>query len=110
MRTCPSVRLILGAAALAATLAVAPASAKTIKVKTTIQDAVSAAQPGDTVTVPRGTYHESVLVTTSNLKIKGAKDAVLDATGHDFGIVVGDQPSGDEPVFPGCSPVSVRNF
>jgi parallel beta-helix repeat protein len=110
MRTCPSVRLILGAAALAAILAVPPASAKNIKVKTTLQDAVDAAKPGDTVTVPRGTYHESVLVTTSNLKIKGAKDAVLEATGHDFGIVVGNQPTGDPPVFPGCSPVSVHNF
>jgi parallel beta-helix repeat protein len=35
---------------------------------------------------------------------------VLDAAGHQYGIVVGDQPTGDPPVFAGCPPVSVHNF
>jgi parallel beta-helix repeat protein len=105
-----SLRLVLGFAVLGAFIAPAGARAKAIKVTGTIQAAVDAASPGDTVMVPPGTYHESVLVTTSDLTIKGSKAAVLDASGHQYGIVVGDQPSGDPPVFPGCAPVSVHNF
>ena len=81
-----------------------------IRVRTTIQAAVDAARPGDTVLVPPGTYHESVHVTTSGLTITGSPKAVLDASGFDFGLVVGDLPTGDAPVFPGCPPVSVRDF
>src|SRR5262245_21211827 len=55
--------------------------AKTIKVKTTIQATVNAAQPGDTVEVPPGTYRENVVVSKDNITIRGSTAAVLDGTG-----------------------------
>jgi parallel beta-helix repeat protein len=57
------------------------ASAKVIVVSTTIQAAVDAAQPGDTVQVPKGTYRENVLVTRDNITIEAGPGAVLDGTG-----------------------------
>lgn len=61
----------------------APAAslAADIVVTTTIQAAVDAAQPGDTITVPPGTYRETVNVTKPALTIAGPRDAVLDGTG-----------------------------
>lgn len=109
-RTTGGSRLVLGVAVLSASITPATAWAKTIKVTDTIQAAVDAASPGDTVKVPPGVYHESVLVTTSDLTIEGSNAAVLEASGYQYGIVVGDQPTGDPPVFPGCPPVSVHNF
>jgi parallel beta-helix repeat protein len=102
-------RLVLGVAAFAAILAPTTASAKNIKVTTTIQAAVNAASPGDTVVVPPGTYHEGVLVTTSGLTIKGSTAAVLDASGHQYGIDV-ESTGGDPPVFPGCPNLSIHGF
>src|SRR5688572_2805586 len=52
-----------------------------IVVTTTIQAAVDAANPGDTVRVPPGTYHENVLVTKDNITIEGSAGAILDGTG-----------------------------
>jgi hypothetical protein len=54
---------VLLAAALVA-LAVLPAigAAKTIKVKTTIADAIAQASDGDTIVVPPGTYEEGSLL------------------------------------------------
>jgi parallel beta-helix repeat protein len=52
-----------------------------IVVATTIQAAVDAAQPGDTIRVPPGVYHESVLVTKDQLTIVGAPGAILDGDG-----------------------------
>jgi parallel beta-helix repeat protein len=56
----------------------AGAAVHTVRVVTTIQDAVNRAAPGDTVLVPAGTYRESVLVTTPGLTITSAQGAVLD--------------------------------
>ena len=56
-------------------------TANVIVVSTTIQAAVDAANPGDTVRVPPGTYHENVLVTKDNITIEGSAGAILDGTG-----------------------------
>jgi parallel beta-helix repeat protein len=57
------------------------AESNIIGVTTTIQAAVDAANPGDTVRVPPGTYHESVLVTKDDITIEGSAGAILDGTG-----------------------------
>jgi len=53
----------------------------TIVVSTTIQAAVDAAHPGDSVHVPPGTYRENVRVTKDNIRIEGSSAAILDGTG-----------------------------
>jgi parallel beta-helix repeat protein len=58
-----------------------------ISVTSTIQAAVDAAQPGDTILVPAGTYPEAVTVTKSGITLIGDPGAVLDGTG--LGIPVG---------------------
>jgi parallel beta-helix repeat protein len=59
-----------------------PAAADTdVVVTTTIQAAVDAAAPGDTIVVPAGVYREAVRVTKSDLTIVGEDGAVLDGTG-----------------------------
>src|SRR6202022_3067699 len=57
------------------------ATARELRVTTTIQAAVDAAHPGDTIVVPRGTYRENVIVTKNHLSIEGAAGAVLDGGG-----------------------------
>src|SRR5258705_5641880 len=57
------------------------AQVNVIVVTSTIQAAVNAANPGDTVRVPPGTYHENVLVAKDNITIKGQSGAILDGTG-----------------------------
>jgi parallel beta-helix repeat protein len=52
-----------------------------VVVTTTIQAALDAANPGDTVRVPPGMYHENVLVNKDNITIVGSAGAVLDGTG-----------------------------
>lgn len=82
----------------------------TIVVTSTIQAAVDAAQPGDTILVPPGTYHESVLVNKSHLTIAGTPAAVIDAEGFRTGIRVGTGTiSRDGPV-PTCPPLAVEGF
>jgi parallel beta-helix repeat protein len=83
--------------------------AETIEVETTIGDAIAAAEPGDTIVVPPGTYHEGGLVVTQDdLTIRGSKGAVLDASGFSIGIRVGaDRITGDPPE---CPPLTVDDF
>jgi parallel beta-helix repeat protein len=101
----------LALAALAASPGAALASGgRVIRVTSTIQAAVDKARPGDTVVVPPGVYHESVLITTSHLTLRGSHAAVIDARGFDNGIRVGagEQRTGPDG-FPRCPKISVRD-
>jgi parallel beta-helix repeat protein len=78
-----------------------------------IQDAVDAASPGDTILVLPGTYTGTpgddsvVTVTTSGITITGSHNAVIDAAGFEYGIMVGE----DAPLTPeGCPPITVTDF
>jgi len=80
-------RLTALAAALWALSAALPASANILLVPSqypTIQCAVNAAQPGDTVRVsprPDGTcYHESVSITTNDIRLEGDQAPILDGS------------------------------
>lgn len=108
---------VTGAAVVLAVLGLAgvasPAAAgagHTIVVTTTIQAAVDAAQPGDTVLVPPGTYRESVLVTKSHLTIAGSRAAILDAAGFRTGIRVGSGSISRGGPVPTCPPLAVTGF
>ena len=57
------------------------AESNVIVVTTTIQAAVDAANSGDTIRIPPGTYHENVLVTKDDITIEGSAGAILDGTG-----------------------------
>jgi parallel beta-helix repeat protein len=71
------------------------AGAAQLVVTTTIQDTVDAANPGDTVYVPPGVYHEEVTVTKPNITIRGTRAAILDGTGSmDDGIHVASSAPG----------------
>ena len=80
-------RLLITLAALATVVfAAAPsAAAEDIVVRSSIQAAVDAADPGDTVVVPPGRYHESVTIAKSGITIRGSRGAVLDAPGSRSG-------------------------
>ncbi len=99
---------LLGMVTVAAPAAAHPS--RTIVVTTTIQTAVDAAQPGDTILVPPGTYRESVLVTTSHLRIVGSPAAVLDAQGFRTGIRVGTGRISRDGPSPACPPLAVEGF
>ena len=81
-----SVTAVLGllAAGLVATPDTSQAAGDIVVVTTTIQAAVDAADPGDTVLVPAGTYAESVNVTEPGITLRGPRDAFLDGTGLDL--------------------------
>jgi parallel beta-helix repeat protein len=99
---------LLGLAAIAS-----PATAlagDTIVVTSTIQAAVDAAQPGDTILVPPGTYRETVLVDKSNLTIAGSPGAILDAAGFRTGIRVGTGRISREGPVPTCPSLAVTGF
>jgi hypothetical protein len=64
--------------------------------------------PGETIVVPPGVYHETVLVTTDRLTIRGSRGAILDASGFEDGMRVGvGEISGDPPT---CPALSVHGF
>jgi parallel beta-helix repeat protein len=82
----------------------------TIVVTTTIQAAVDAAQPGDTILVPPGTYRESVLVAKSHLTIAGSRAAILDAAGFRVGIRVGTGRISRDGPEPACLLLAIEGF
>lgn len=100
-------------ALLALFAALLPATARAgevIVVSTTIQAAVDAASPGDTVLVPPGTYRESVLVRTSPITIRGSHGAVLDAEGFNNGITVRNGGFSEGPDgFPVCPALTLHD-
>ena len=99
-----AVAMLVGSAILPAA-----SGAETIKVKTTIADAIAQASDGDTIVVPPGTYEQGGLVVTQDdLTIRGSKSAVLDAEGHSIGLRIGaDTITGDPPQ---CPAFTVDNF
>jgi parallel beta-helix repeat protein len=87
------------------------AASNVVTVTTTIQAAVDAASPGDTIVVPPGTYHETVTVTKSGLTIKGTRDAVLDAAGFSVGIRASSGPNTIGPDgFPVCPAFALHDL
>jgi nitrous oxidase accessory protein NosD len=71
---------VIAAVALAGLIGVAPAYAKTHHVHKgeSIQAALDAASPGDTVLVHRGTYRESLQIDTDGIRLKGEKARLLE--------------------------------
>jgi parallel beta-helix repeat protein len=100
---------LTAAIAVCVTCAIVPANADIVPVSSTIQAAVDAAEPGDIIIVPPGTYRESVRVLKDNITIVGPEKAIIDATGFVNGIHVGADifaPS-QNPV---CPAIAVHNF
>jgi len=95
-------------------VAASPAGAtpgNVIVVTGSIQAAVDAARPGDTVLVPPGRYEGGVVVDKSDITIRGGRAAVIDARGHRFGIQVGTSRIGPGPDGqPACPPRSLHNI
>ena len=91
---------------------VSRAGARPIFVSTTIQAAVDASQPGDTVKVPAGTYRENVLVTKNGITIEGSPDAVLDGAGlsGDTGIHAAPAPPASEIKGFWIRGLTIRNY
>lgn len=102
-------------AALALSLAL-PASAATLIVREgeSIQGAVDAAQPGDTILVRPGVYTGDpgedwvVNVQKDDITLIGSRNAIIDATGKEYGVMVGPDVPINGTV--GCPPIAVRNF
>jgi len=114
MRVRPRPAFLVTALLVSAMVALpAPALARghrVIRVTTTIQAAVDAAMPGDTVVVPPGTYRETVLIDKSNLTLRGSRGAIIDADGFTNGIRVGSGEEAPGPVgFPVCPPLALRD-
>jgi hypothetical protein len=83
-------------------LCAAPALARPIFVRGSIQDAIDAAEPGDTIVVPRGNYAECPVIDKDHLTVVGPRDAVIDATGCSRGLTVGREASRPIPTR-GCA-------
>ena len=90
----------------------AAAGTRVVLAGESIQAAVDAAAPGDTIVVSPGTWAGPgglalVHVRTSGLILRATRSTVLDARGYRYGVLVGD----DAPSTPeGCAPVTVRGF
>ncbi len=54
----------------------------------TIQDAIDAASPGDTIIVHAGTYNQSVMIVTRDITLRGESGAILQGTAFSMGIVL----------------------
>ncbi len=108
--TLPHVRFFLLLALVGALFPGGARGGQVIVVETTIQAAVNAASPGDTILVPPGRYSESVLVETSGITIRGSHGAVLDAEGFNNGIRVGTGSFSVGPDgFPVCPPLTLHD-
>jgi parallel beta-helix repeat protein len=109
-RTLPLASSIAITAALL--LGAAPALAGVVVVKRSIQAAIDAADPGDTIFVPRGTYAECPVVDKSGLTITGPRGAVIDATGCANGLTVGTGRFSTDPNtgLPVCPPIAIDGF
>jgi parallel beta-helix repeat protein len=76
-----------------------------------IQAAVDAAGPGDTIVVPPGTYEGGVVIDKSEITIRGSRAAVIDAAGHRFGIQVGTgQVTAGPDGFPLCPQATLHDI
>jgi parallel beta-helix repeat protein len=113
MRAPASAPSLLAALSLAALLpAAAGAATLVVRDGESIQDAVDAASPGDVIHVLPGVYTAPpgtcvVHVTQSDLTLRGSPNAVIDASGHTFGVCVGELG----PLSPaGCPPITVNGF
>jgi parallel beta-helix repeat protein len=92
----------------AVALAAAPsAAAEDVRVVPSIQAAVDAASPGDTVVVAPGRYHESVTIAKSGITIRGSRGAVLDASGFTVGIRAAAGPGGQGWPAPSLSDITI---
>jgi pectin methylesterase-like acyl-CoA thioesterase len=69
-----STKLVVALGAALSLWAASPAAAKTIEVEPSesIQAAVDAAKPGDTIRIDNGIYRQNVTITTDGLTIVGA--------------------------------------
>ena len=92
MKTTLVVRVLVLAAVVLTTTPSAKAD-DVVVVQSSIQAAVDAASPGDTVIVPPGRYHESITIAKSRITIRGSRGAVLDASGFAVGIRAAAGPS-----------------
>ena len=88
---------------------IASADAAVLVVSKSIQAVVNAANPGDVIFVPPGTYRETVRTLQDNITILGSEDAIIDASGFDNGIHVGADIFREGPS-PVCPAIAVRNF
>ena len=94
----------------------APAGAATwiVREGESIQAAVDAAQPGDRILVRPGVYTGDpgldwvVNVQKDDLTLIGSRNAVIDASGREYGVLVGPDVPVDATL--GCPPIAVRNF
>jgi parallel beta-helix repeat protein len=108
-------RLAIGFTAMALAFAPACAWAKRIVVHPgdVIQKAVDLAEPGDIIHIKPGVYTGTagdeavVTIKKSGITIRGSTDAVIDASGFEYGILVGEDA---ELTADGCPPVTVKGF